>query len=94
MHYRLDSYDYRDPDSVKDLIADEFYTDVSELGSNCPVNWEETLAYLREKLQERVTDYIRGYGEISFDDICELNHELWEDYCAEKLDDCPAVFEE
>lgn len=72
-------------------LADEIDTmyDQDAFGSLCPNNWEEIGAYLREELTRRVDKFIRKHGSVNIDDLYEINHDLWDDYCSEKLPNCP-----
>lgn len=50
-------------------------------GSNCPKNWEEIADFLNEIIEEKEDDSKKNVEEI------------WEDYCAGRIENAPeAVF--
>ena len=54
--------------------------DMESFGSNCPTNWKEIADYLNEKAE--------GMNERELE-------ALWEDFCMERLPDCPkTLFED
>lgn len=92
------NYKYCRYNDYIDGIINESYRSQDDFGRFCPNNWEEIAEALRVEVGKRADNYILEHGDILSADSIEFDeiyHDVWEDYCDERIPDFPEdIFDE